>query len=68
MLKTTYIFYITKQLTLIEEDQNDEMIRKILLEKGFEIYSLNRVRPSLEDVFVNLIEKEDALLESVKNE
>jgi len=68
VLKTTYIFYITKQLTLIEEDQNDEMIRKILLEKGFEIYSLNRFRPSLEDVFVNLIEKEDALLESVKNE
>ncbi|NCC45318.1 MAG: DUF4162 domain-containing protein [Clostridia bacterium] len=45
---------------------DDEKIKRILLEKGFEIYSMHHVRASLEDVFVHLIEKEDLLLESVQ--
>lgn len=39
----------------------DDEIRRSLSEKGFEVYSMDRVRPSLEDVFVHLIEKEDSL-------
>ena len=50
-------------LILKNGDYDGETIRKILSEKSFEIYSINSVRPSLEDVFVHLIEKEDALLE-----
>ncbi len=63
LVESASIFGDGLHLILEKEDYDDEMIRKILSEKGFEIYSINRVRPSLEDVFVHLIEKEDALLE-----
>ena len=51
-------------LTVEKGSSDDERIKELLLEKGFEVYSLNRARPSLEDVFVHLIEREDALSES----
>ena len=51
-------------LTVEKGATDDEKIKELLLEKGFEVYSLNRARPSLEDVFVHLIEREDALSES----
>ena len=63
LVESASIFGDGLHLILEKEDYDDEMIRRILSEKGFEIYSINRVRPSLEDVFVHLIEKEDALLE-----
>ncbi|MGE4487855.1 MAG: ATP-binding cassette domain-containing protein, partial [Synergistaceae bacterium] len=50
-------------LILKNGEYDGETIKKILSEKSFDIYSINSVRPSLEDVFVHLIEKEDALLE-----
>ena len=50
-------------LILKNGEYDGETIKKILSEKSFDIYSISSVRPSLEDVFVHLIEKEDALLE-----
>ena len=50
-------------LILKNGEYDGETIKKILSEKSFDLYSISSVRPSLEDVFVHLIEKEDALLE-----
>jgi ABC-2 type transport system ATP-binding protein len=50
-------------LTVEKGASDDDKIKEFLIDKGFEVYSISRTRPSLEDVFVHLIEKEDALTE-----
>ena len=44
---------------LVEEEKSERSIRKALVQKGIGIRRLERVLPSLEDVFVSLVEKEN---------
>lgn len=46
---------------LVEEEKAERSIRKALVQKGIGIRRLERVLPSLEDVFVSLVEKENRL-------
>ncbi len=59
LVKVAAIFGDGLHLTVEKGTSDDEKIKKYLTEKGFGIYSMDRARPSLEDVFVHLIEKED---------
>ena len=59
LVKAAAIFGDGLHLTVEKGTSDDEKIKKYLTEKGFGIYSMDRARPSLEDVFVHLIEKED---------
>lgn len=46
-------------VTVTKEDSCTETIQKRLVDGGIEIYRLERIQPSLEDVFVSLIEAEE---------
>lgn len=56
---TAAIFGSGLHVTLENGTADGEKIKDFLTEKGFNVYSTEHIRPSLEDVFVRLIEQED---------
>ena len=54
-----YIHITLKSEYSVNTDEKIEQIKKELEKKGIEVRRIEKISPSLEDVFVNLLEKED---------